>query len=154
MAKQHWLMKSEENVYSIRDLERDGSTCWEGIRNHEARNIMRDRMKVGDLVLFYHSNANPSGVAGIAKVVREAYPDSFAFDPGSRYHDPNSDPERPRWYMVDLEFVEAFSGMVSLGEIKREAGLTEMVLIKRSRLSVQPVTKEEFKIVRRMGRRA
>jgi predicted RNA-binding protein with PUA-like domain len=153
MAKQYWLMKSEEDVYSIRDLEKDRVTCWEGVRNYEARNLMRDQMRVGDGVLFYHSNAKPPGVAGIARVAKRAYPDHFAFDKKNPYFDPKSDPENPRWFMVDVEFVEAFSEIVSLNEIKAESGLAEMALLKRMRLSVQPVTKEEFGIIRKMGRR-
>ena len=153
MAKQYWLMKSEEDVYSIRDLEKEGVTCWEGVRNYEARNIMRDRMRVGDGVLFYHSNAKPPGVAGMARVAKKAYPDHFAFDKTNPYHDPKSDPENPRWFMVDVEFVEAFSGIVSLNELRQEEALAEMALFKRPRLSVQPVTKEEFGIIRKMGRK-
>jgi len=152
MAKRFWLMKSEEDVYSIRDLEREGSTSWEGVRNYEARNLMRDEMRVGDEVLFYHSNCSPPGVAGIARVTRAGYPDHFAFHRESRYHDPKSDPENPRWFMVDLGFLEAFPEVVSLGDIKSEGGLRDMALLKRSRLSVQPVSKEEFSIIRRMGR--
>jgi predicted RNA-binding protein with PUA-like domain len=152
MAKRYWLMKSEENVYSIRDLEREGTTCWEGVRNYEARNLMRDKMRVGDEVLFYHSNAKPPGVAGLAKVVREGYPDHFAFDRKSPYFDAKSDPQNPRWIMVDVEFVQAFAEVVSLEEIRNKDGLSDMVLVNRARLSVQPVTKEEFQIIRRMGR--
>ena len=154
MAKQYWLMKSEEEVYSIRDLEADGTTPWEGVRNYEARNLMRDRMRAGDGVLFYHSNANPPGVAGLARVSTTAYPDHFAFDKKSHYYDSKSDPENPRWFMVDVEFVEAFSEVVSLNEIKAQPGLGEMALVKRVRLSVQPVTKEEFGIIRKMGRKS
>ena len=96
MAKRYWLMKSEEDVFSIHDLEKEGTTSWEGVRNYEARNIMRDQMQVGDGVLFYHSNADPPGVAGLAVVARKAYPDSFAFDKKHKYYDPKSDPESPR----------------------------------------------------------
>lgn len=152
MAKRCWLMKSEEDVYSIRDLEKDGTTCWEGVRNYEARNLMRDEMKVGDDVLFYHSKAKPPGVAGIARVSTEAYPDHYAFNKKSQYFDPKSGPDDPRWFMVDVGFVEAFPGVVSLNEIKAMPGLGEMALVKRSRLSVQPVTKEEFQVIRKMGR--
>ena len=152
MSKSYWLMKSEEDVYSIRDLERDRRTSWEGVRNFEARNLMRDEMKVGDEVLFYHSNAKPAGVAGLARVAREGYPDPTAFDRKNRYYDPKSKPDEPRWFMVDLEFAEAFPRVVSLEEIKSLPELREMTLVKRARLSVQPVTKEEFGIVRRMGR--
>jgi predicted RNA-binding protein with PUA-like domain len=152
MAKRYWLVKSEEHVYSIGDLEKDGSTCWEGVRNFEARNLMRDGMMVGDEVLFYHSNAKPPGVSGIARVVKGAYPDRTAFDKGSPYYDPKSDPKDPRWFMVDLEFVEGFPECVSLNEIKANPDLRNMALVKRARLSVQPVTKEEFKIILRMAR--
>ena len=149
---QYWLMKSEEDVYSIDDLERDGSTWWEGVRNYEARNIMRDGMKEGDLVLFYHSNAQPPGVAGIARISREAYPDSFAFDPESHYFDPRSDPDNPRWLMVDVAFVERFADKVSLAELREEESLQEMALFTRKRLSVQPATEAEFNRVVEMGR--
>ncbi len=153
MPKRYWLMKSEEDVYSIRDLEREGTTHWEGVRNYEARNLMRDEMRVGDEVLFYHSNANPPGVAGIARVARSGYPDHFAHDRKSRYHDPKSDPEDPRWFMVDVAFQEAFPEVVSLEEIKATPELGKMTLVKRARLSVQPVAREEFQLIRKMGRR-
>ena len=149
--KNHWLMKSEENVYSIDDLHQDGTTYWDGIRNYEARNIMRDRMKVGDLVLYYHSNASPSGVVGVARVVREAYPDPTQFDPKSPYHDEKATKDEPRWWLVDVEFVEKFPRVVPLSEIKEHPDLQDMVLVKRARLSVQPVEKREFEIVRRLG---
>ena len=152
MAKQYWLMKSEEEVYSIRDLEREGTTCWEGVRNYEARNIMRDMMRIGDEVLFYHSNAKPPGVAGLARVSKKAYPDPFAFDEKSRYFDPKSDPTNPRWFMVDLEFLERFTDVVSLNELKANPKLGGMALLNRARLSVQPVTKEEFQVIRGLGR--
>lgn len=154
MAKRYWLMKSEEDVYSIRDLEADGTTSWEGVRNYEARNLMRDQMKVGDGVLFYHSNADPPGVAGLAQVARTAYPDHFACEKGNRYYDPKSDPENPRWFMVDITFLEAFPRVLTLEEIRNLPELGEMALLKRSRLSVQPVRKEEFQLIRRMGRKA
>ncbi len=154
MPKSYWLMKSEEDVYSIRDLERDGKTSWEGVRNYEARNLMRDKMRVGDEVLFYHSNATPPGVAGLARIARKGYPDPFAFDEKSRYFDPRSHPDEPRWFMVDLEFVEAFPRMVSLEELRSTPGLGEMVLWKRSRLSIQPVTREDFGIIRKLGLRS
>jgi predicted RNA-binding protein with PUA-like domain len=149
---QYWLMKSEEDVYSIDDLEKDGTTWWEGVRNYEARNVMRDGMKEGDMVLYYHSNAKPPGVAGIAKIVKEAYPDHFAFDPKSSYFDPKSDPDNPRWLMVDVGFVERFADKVSLQELREEESLQEMALFKRMRLSVQPVTEAEFNRVLEMGR--
>jgi predicted RNA-binding protein with PUA-like domain len=147
-------MKSEEDVYSIDDLERDGTTCWEGVRNYEARNVMRDGMRTGDRVLFYHSNAAPPGVAGLAKITREAYTDHFAFDPSSPYHDPKSDPDNPRWLMVDVGFVERFPEKIALGRLREEKALEEMALFTRKRLSVQPVTAAEFERVVAMGRGA
>jgi predicted RNA-binding protein with PUA-like domain len=149
-TRNYWLMKSEEDVYSIDDLERDGSTCWEGVRNYEARNNMQE-MKEGDLVLYYHSNAKPSGVVGIARVSREAYPDHYAFVEGHTYHDPKSDPDDPRWYMVDLEFVETFPDRVPLSDVKEAEDLQEMELVRRMRLSVQRVTEEEFERIKEMG---
>lgn len=149
---QYWLMKSEQDVYNIDDLEKDTTTWWEGVRNYEARNIMRDGMKEGDLALFYHSNASPPGVAGVARIVKEAYPDHYAFDPKSNYFDAKSDPDNPRWLMVDVEFVEKFADKVSLKELKEEESLEEMALFKRMRLSVQPVREAEFNRIVEMGR--
>ena len=146
----YWLAKSEPNTYSIDDLARDGSTCWEGVRNYSARNNMR-AMSESDLVFFYHSNANPPGVTGIAKVKREAYPDRFAWNKRSKYYDEKSPKDKPRWFMVDLEFVEKLVRLVSLDELKQTKGLEDMVVIKRGRLSVQPVAKKEFDIVKRLA---
>ena len=150
MAKSYWLMKSEPDVYSIDDLEEDGETCWEGVRNYEARNNMQE-MEEGDMVLFYHSATRPPGVAGIARVSREAYPDHYAFDPDHDYYDEKSDPDDPTWYMVDVEFVEKLDEPVPLSRIKEEDELQDMVLVNRSRLSVQPVEKEEFERVRALA---
>ncbi len=146
----YWLAKSEPETYSIEDLERDGSTSWDGVRNYQARNNMRS-MKRGDLVLFYHSNAKPPGVVGVARVRKEAYPDPSAWNKRSKYFDPQSPKENPRWDMVDLEFVEQFGEIVPLDVLKATRGLEKMVVIRRGRLSVQPVTKAEFDIVRRLG---
>lgn len=143
----HWLVKSEPGSYSIHDLRRDGSTFWSGVRNYQARNFMRDEMQPGDPVLFYHSNAEPTGVAGIARVARGAYPDHTAREPESPYFDPKASDEDPRWYMVDVEFVEAFPEVVPLDVLRRTPGLEKMPLLNRSRLSVQPVTPEEFEII-------
>lgn len=148
----YWLMKSEPDVYSIDDLARDGSTTWEGVRNYQARNFMRDDMREGDGVLFYHSNASPPGVAGIARVVREARPDPTALDPESEYHDPKATEEDPRWCMVEVGFVERFPRILPLEALRGASGLEDMLVTKRSRLSVQPVTEEEFRIVVTMGR--
>jgi len=152
-AKRYWLMKCEPEAYSIDDLARDGSTTWEGVRNFQARNYLRDDFHVGDGVLFYASNSVPSGVAGIAEVSRAAYPDTFAFDKKHEYFDPKSDPENPTWYMVDIKFVEKFPGVVPLDELKEAPGLEEMMVIRKGmRLSIQPVAKAEFEIVKKLGR--
>lgn len=152
MARQHWLVKSEPEVYSIDDLERDGTTFWDGVRNYSARNIMRDRMKVGDRVLFYHSNANPPGVAGIAEVVKESYPDHTQFDKKSKYHDPKATKDKPRWFMVDIGFVSKLDRIVTLPEIKDTEALSDMVLVNRSRLSVQPVEKAEYDLILKLAK--
>ncbi len=153
MAKRYWLMKSEPNVYSIDDLAEEGTDHWDGVRNYQARNTMRDDMKVGDGVLFYHSNAKPPGVAGIAKIAKRGYPDHTAFDPDSKYYDSKSDPDNPRWYMVDVAFVQKFDEVVPLDKLKVTKGLEDMVVTQKgSRLSVQPVSPDEWKIVRRLGR--
>ena len=149
----HWLMKSEPGTYSIDDLQREGDTPWEGVRNYQARNFMRDEMKVGDLVLFYHSNAKPPGVAGVGKVCREAYPDSFAWDTKSAYHDPRASPDNPIWQMVDVSFVDKFAAVVPLDVLKRKPALKDMLVVKKGmRLSIQPVTEAEFDVVLAMGK--
>jgi predicted RNA-binding protein with PUA-like domain len=149
----YWLIKSEPQTYSIDDLERDGRTTWEGVRNFRARNYMKE-MKEGDLVLFYHSSAEPPGVAGVAKVVREAYPDPTQFDSKSKYHDAKSTSDKPRWWLVDVGFVEKLDRLVTLSEIKAEPALGDMVLVNNSRLSVQPVKKAEFERLKRMAKSA
>lgn len=146
----YWLMKTEPNTYSIDDLEREGRTQWEGVRNYQARNLMRE-MQEGDRVLFYHSSAKPPGVVGEARVVREAYPDHFAQQPDSPYFDEKASAEDPRWYMVDVEFVRKLPGFVSLETLKGARGLEDMIVTQRSRLSVQPVTRDEFYIVCALG---
>jgi predicted RNA-binding protein with PUA-like domain len=148
----NWLMKSEPQVYSIADLQRDGRTSWEGVRNYQARNFLRDDAQVGDSVLYYHSNADPPGVAGLARIARAGYPDRTALDAANEYHDPRATEDDPRWVSVDVEFVEAFPHFVSLDELRRTPGLEKMLVINKSRLSVQPVTDEEFAIVVRLGR--
>jgi len=153
MPRRYWLMKCEPAAYTIDDLKRDGTTSWEGVRNYQARNFMRDDMQKGDGVLFYASNAEPSGVAGLAEIVRPGYPDPFAWKKGHKYFDPKTDKASPTWYLVDIGFVERFADVVPLETLKATGGLeTMMVNRKGSRLSVQPVTKAEYDIVARLGR--
>jgi predicted RNA-binding protein with PUA-like domain len=153
-TKKYWLMKCEPEAYTIEDLERDGTTTWEGVRNFQARNMMRDEMKVGDGVLFYASNAEPSGVTGLAEVSREGYPDPYSFEEGHKYFDPKSAPDNPTWYMVDIRFVERFPEIIPLATLRETRGLEKMVVTQKgSRLSVQPVTQSEFEIVTKLGRK-
>ena len=148
----HWLMKSEPHDYSFDDLLRDGRTLWDGVRNYQARNFMRDAMEVGDQVLFYHSNAKPPGVVGICEVASGPYPDPTQFDPASKYHDPKSDPEDPRWVLVDVTPVEALPRFVPLQELRATESLAEMALLQRGqRLSIQPVTGAEFRTIVRLA---
>lgn len=153
MARRNWLMKCEPAAYSIGDLARDGQTCWEGVRNYQARNLLRDELAVGDGVLFYASNADPSGVTGTARVTRAGYPDHYAWVAGHRYFDARSTPAAPVWYMVDIAFVEQFPTTVALSALKATPGLENMMVTRKgSRLSVQPVSQAEFDIVVRLGR--
>jgi predicted RNA-binding protein with PUA-like domain len=147
-ARRYWLLKSEPGCYSIDDLLRDGTTCWSGVRNYQARNFMRDGMRAGDGILFYHSNAEPPCIAGLAEVVREAYGDFTALDPDDEHFDPKATPDEPIWMMVDLKFVAKFDRPIALTELKQIPGLEEMMVTRRgSRLSVQPVTEREWKII-------
>jgi predicted RNA-binding protein with PUA-like domain len=147
-------MKCEPSAYTIADLERDGTTSWEGVRNFQARNFMRDQMQLDDPVLFYASNAAPSGVTGLAKIARAGYPDAFAWKKGHKYFDQGSSKDNPTWYTVDIAFVEKFPEIVSLDTLKQTKGLEKMMVTQKgSRLSVQPVTKAEYDIVVRLGRR-
>jgi predicted RNA-binding protein with PUA-like domain len=151
--RRFWLMKSEPELYSIDDLARDGHTSWEGVRNYEARNFMRDQMRVGDGVLFYASNARPSGVTGIAEVKRVGYPDRSAWDRQSDYYDPKSTAAAPIWFMVDISFVARFPATVALETLRTTAGLEQMLVTRKgSRLSIQPVTCAEFERVLELGR--
>ena len=141
----HWLIKSEEDVFSIANLKRDQKTTWEGVRNYEARNLMRDKMKPGDLALFYHSNSKPSGIAGLAKVLRVDLPDPSQFDKKSEYYDATSDEADPRWRMIEVGFVRQFRKVLPLDLLKAEKALAKMPLLaKGSRLSVQPVSDAHF----------
>lgn len=147
MAK-FWLMKNEPDCYGIEDLERDGKDTWDGVRNYQVRNFFRDEMNPGDLAFFYHSNADPSGVAGIMRIVSKAYPDPTQFDPKSEYYDAKSSKDEPRWLAVDVEFVERYSEVIPLAVLKETEGLEDMIVNRRvNRLSVTPVTPEEWKIV-------
>lgn len=148
----HWLVKSEPGCFSIDDLAAapNQTTSWDGVRNYQARNFMRDQMTKGDLVLFYHSVNNPS-VVGLARVVREKYPDHTAWDPASDHYDPRSTPENPLWVMVDVQFVEKFPHPASLSLLRGVAGLEGMELLRKgSRLSVMPVSEKEFAIIHRL----
>jgi len=155
MPKHYWLMKSEPGCYSIDDLKRDKKTHWDGVRNYQARNFMRDDMEVGDPVLFYHSGAEPPGVAGLARVCKKAYPDSTALNPKDSHFDPKATPDNPIWMRVDLEFVEKFPHLVPLQALRAHPKLRSMLVLKRAqRLSVQPVEKDHFEIIRKMGKKA
>lgn len=139
-------MKSEPDVFSIDDLERDGVTGWEGVRNYQARNFMRDEMKQGDLVFFYHSNAEPPGLAGLARVDGPAIPDPTQFDKKSEYYDAGSDKSEPRWLMVTVRFVEKFPRLVPLEVLKADPALKGLALLQKGqRLSVQPVSRAHAK---------
>jgi predicted RNA-binding protein with PUA-like domain len=155
MAKRFWLMKTEPDTFGIDDLERVRIEPWTGVRSYQARNLMRDEMQVGDDVIFYHSSADPSGAAGLARVVRTGVVDETQFDPKSKYFDDGSPRDEPRWICVDVEFAEKFPAVVPLDVLRRTPGLEAMVLLKRGmRLSVQPVTAAEYKIIVAMGRKA
>lgn len=146
----YWLMKSEPKTFSWADLQAAPAqtTCWEGVRNYQARNFMRDQMSQGDQIFFYHSNAKPPQIMGIAQVVRAAYPDTFAFDPASSYYDPKSSPENPIWVMVDIQWVEDVHPPITLEELKQVPTLAGMMLLQKgSRLSVQPVTSTEWQTI-------
>ncbi|MCK9425150.1 MAG: EVE domain-containing protein [Ignavibacteriaceae bacterium] len=145
MAKKYWLFKSEPEAFSIDDLAKVKKTFWDGVRNYQARNFLRDEIKSGDKVLFYHSNTEPTGIFGVCEVVKDGYPDHTAFDSESHHFDPKSNPQNPTWFMVDIKLVKKFSKPVTLDEIKANPKLQNMKLLQRgNRLSIQPVTKEEY----------
>jgi predicted RNA-binding protein with PUA-like domain len=149
----YWLMKSEPNCFSIDDLQcaPNQISPWDGVRNYQARNFMRNDMKVGDQIFFYHSNCNPPGIVGIAEVACEAYPDYTAFDPNSEHPDVNSTPDNPRWFMVDVRFIKKFSRLIGLEELKKHDVLCEMfVLRKGNRLSITPVSETEWQYIQTM----
>ena len=144
----HWLMKSEPDAYSIDELERDVQEPWDGIRNYQARNMMRDKMKVGDDVFFYHSSCKVPAVVGLAKIASAAYPDPTQFDPEAKYYDPKSSPDNPRWMLVEVAFVRKTKRAITLKELKAYPGLSDFRLNMRgNRLSIFPVSKEHWDIV-------
>ncbi len=146
----YWLMKSEPETFGIDDLEQmpEQTEHWDGVRNYQARNMMRDDMKIGDQVFFYHSNCSPPGIVGVMQVVREGYPDFTAFDPQSKYFDVKSDPENPRWFMVDIKFVRNLDRLISLEELKQHPFLENMKLLQRgNRLSIMPVSREHWEYI-------
>ncbi len=144
----HWLMKSEPDAYSIDDLERDGREMWDGIRNYQARNMMRDDMRIGDEVFFYHSNCKEPAIVGLARVASEPYPDPTQFDPESKYYDPKSNPDDPRWCLVDVEFVRKLNRAITLTELKAQPELEGLVLTRRgNRLSIMPVSSKHWNLI-------
>lgn len=146
----YWLMKSEPDCFSIDDLHNapNQTTHWDGVRNYQARNFMRDDMQLGDQVFFYHSNCTPPGIIGIAEVTSQPYPDHTALDPESEHPDPKSTPENPRWYMVDIRFKKKFNHLISLESLKQYPDLEKMILLRRgNRLSVLPVDKKEWDFI-------
>jgi predicted RNA-binding protein with PUA-like domain len=148
----YWLMKSEPDVYSIDDLRRDGREMLDSIRNYQARNMMRDDMRIGDEVFFYHSNCKEPAIAGIAKVASKPYPDPTQFDKKSRYFDPKSTQDEPRWILVDVEFVRKFKKPITLAEIKANKDLEDMILVRRgNRLSIMPIEKNHWDLILTMA---
>ena len=148
----YWLFKSEPGAYSFDDLVRDGVAEWDGVRNYQARNMLRDDIKEGDGVLFYHSSSKPLAVVGASTVVKSGYPDHTAWDPASAHPDPKSTPANPTWYMVDIRASERFASPVSLEMMKGRQELSEMMVLRRgARLSIQPVTEQEWEVVRDLG---
>jgi len=146
----YWLMKSEPSEFGIDDLiAMPGQTeHWDGVRNYQARNMMRDDMKIGDQVFFYHSNCAEPGIVGIMEVVKESYPDFTAFDPDDKHFDPKSDPDNPRWFMVDIKFVRKLSRTITLKELKEKPELADLALVRRgNRLSIMPVTEQQWDFI-------
>ena len=146
----YWLMKSEPDVFGIDDLKAlpNKTDKWEGVRNYQARNMMRDDMHKGDLVFFYHSNCKEPGIVGIMKIVRDGYPDFTAFDPQEKYYDPKSDPDKPRWYMVDVRYVRKLKRVITLSELKEHDELADLPLVRRgNRLSVMPVSDKHWDFI-------
>lgn len=152
-GKRYWLFKSEPESYSIDDLKRDGQTFWDGVRNYQARNTLRDDVQVGDGVLFYHSSTEPMAIVGTMEVVKAGYPDHTAFDPKNHHYDPASKPDQPTWFMVDVKFRSRYAAPVTRDQLKTQKGLASMVLMQKgSRLSIQPVTAEEWRIIEELAK--
>lgn len=155
MTRQYWLMKSEPTTFSIDDLAAapQQTTCWEGVRNYQARNLLRDQVQEDDAVIFYHSACAQPACVGTARVVRRGYPDHHAWDPKHHYYDPKSSPEKPIWFMVDIRLDQRFAVPVTLTALRRQAGLQAMQLLRKgNRLSVQSVTKQEFDQIVKLGK--
>lgn len=147
----YWLMKSEPSVYSIDDLARDGKTPWTGVRNYQARNFMRDAMREGDWVFFYHSSADPSGIAGLARIIGKPYPDPTQFDAKSDYFEPRATTEKPVWFLIDVAFEKKIEPILPLDQIRADPALAGMLLLKRGqRLSIQPVAPEHARHILRL----
>ena len=148
---QYWLMKSEPDTYSIDDLQSFGVDHWDGIRNYQVRNFFRDQMQVGEQAFFYHSNCKKPGIVGTMEIVSKAYPDHTAFDPSEKYFDSKSDPENPRWLMLDVRYIRHLDRMITLGELRQQKQITDMKLLQRgNRLSVLPLSKMEWQYILEM----
>ena len=145
---QFWLMKSEPDEYGIDDLKTDKVECWDGVRNYQARNMMRDQMKKEDMAFFYHSNSVQPGIVGIMTVCKESYPDHTAFDPRDKHYDPKSDPDDPRWYMVDVRYKRKLKRIITLRELRQHPQLSDMTILRKgNRLSITPVTKKQWDFI-------
>lgn len=147
---QYWLMKTEPSTFGLHHLQQkpNQTAYWDGVRNYQARNMLRDQMKRGDLALLYHSNCSPPGIAAVVEIVREGYVDFTAFDPKSHYYDPKSDPTHPRWFMVDIKLVNVFERFIPLTELRMQPGLEELVILRKgNRLSITPVTRAQWDII-------
>lgn len=150
----YWLFKSEPETFSIDDLKQSPkqTTHWEGVRNYQVRNMLRDQIQVGDQVFFYHSNCTPPGIVGTMEVVKKGYPDDSAWNSKSKYFDPKSNPDKPLWFMVDVKFTKKFPKIISLEELKKIPTLKNMLILRKgNRLSITPVTKEEWQIILKHG---
>ena len=148
----YWLFKTEPDVYGIDDLRQAGTDQWDGIRNYQARNLIRDQMSIGDKILIYHSRTNPIGVVGEAEIASTAYPDPTQFDPKAKYFDSKSDPDNPRWLLVDIKYIRHYPEMITLKQLKATPGLENMMVTKRgARLSIQPVEESEWNIVQALA---